>query len=61
MIDPIKPYPEPAKPSLGKSEDSPKVVSTQDLFAGARVICIEHEGEIYRLRITRRGKLILQK
>jgi hemin uptake protein HemP len=42
-------------------EDMPKVVSAQQLFAGEREICIEHEGERYRLRITRRNKLILQK
>jgi hemin uptake protein HemP len=40
---------------------TPKIVSTQALFEGQREICIEHEGERYVLRITRRGKLILQK
>ena len=39
----------------------PKVVSAEELFAGQREICIEHDGERYVLRITRRGKLILQK
>ena len=42
-------------------EDSPKVIAAREIFAGAREICIEHDGEIYRLRITRRNKLILQK
>ena len=37
------------------------VVDSQKLFQGQREIWIEHEGERYRLRITRRGKLILQK
>lgn len=41
--------------------DAPKVVSAKDLFDGEREICIEHCGERYRLRITRRNKLILQK
>lgn len=49
------------KPPRDHSDDATKTVTTQDLFAGAREICIEHEGEKYRLRITRRGKLILQK
>jgi hemin uptake protein HemP len=40
---------------------SPKVISTQELFAGAREIRIKHAGEQYVLRITRRNKLILQK
>ncbi|MCI0377987.1 MAG: hemin uptake protein HemP [Gemmataceae bacterium] len=41
--------------------DGAKVVSTEQLFAGEREIVIEHEGVRYRLRITRRNKLILQK
>ena len=39
----------------------PPVVSAEDLFRGCREIWIEHEGVRYRLRITRRNKLILQK
>jgi hemin uptake protein HemP len=38
----------------------PKLNST-GLFQGHREIRIEHEGMQYRLRITRRNKLILQK
>ncbi len=38
-----------------------RTVSAQEIFQGDREVCIEHEGEIYRLRITRRNKLILQK
>ncbi|MCD2178419.1 hemin uptake protein HemP [Rhizobium sp. C1] len=37
------------------------VYSTETLFNGAREIEIAHNGEIYRLRITRQGKLILNK
>ncbi len=37
------------------------VLSARDLFQGRREIWIEHEGVRYRLRITRRNKLILQK
>ena len=55
-----KPEADP-KSSTNENEDPPKVISTEALFAGTREICLEHEGEIYRLRITRRGKLILQK
>jgi hemin uptake protein HemP len=47
--------------SSEKAGGLPKVVSAQELFAGEREICIEHEGERYVMRITRRGKLILQK
>jgi hemin uptake protein HemP len=38
-----------------------RVVRTQELFGEEREIVIDHDGERYKLRITRRGKLILQK
>jgi hemin uptake protein HemP len=37
------------------------VIAAEQLFKGEREIFIDHAGERYRLRITRRGKLILQK
>lgn len=37
------------------------VLRAKELFQGKREICIEHDGKCYRLRITRRNKLILQK
>jgi hemin uptake protein HemP len=36
-------------------------LEAQQLFAGQREILITHAGALYRLRITRRNKLILQK
>lgn len=39
----------------------PAVLRAEELFQGHREICIEHDGKRYRLRITRRNKLILQK
>ena len=39
----------------------PPVLRAEELFQGCREICIEHDGKRYRLRITRRNKLILQK
>jgi hemin uptake protein HemP len=38
-----------------------RVIPAEQLFAGDREVWIEHEGARYRLRITRRNKLILQK
>lgn len=38
-----------------------KTLSSQQLFGDQKEIFIDHEGERYRLRITRRNKLILQK
>jgi hemin uptake protein HemP len=38
-----------------------RLVRSTDLFGAATEIGIVHAGEVYRLRITRQGKLILNK
>jgi hemin uptake protein HemP len=38
-----------------------RTLSTRKLFGGNRVLRIEHDGEIYTLRLTRNNKLILTK
>ena len=38
-----------------------RVVRAEELFGDRREVWIELDGVRYRLRITRRGKLILQK
>jgi hemin uptake protein HemP len=38
-----------------------RVLRSEDILAGHREVQIVHEGQTYRLRVTRRGKLILQK
>lgn len=40
---------------------SSTVYASEALFRGNREIAIRHQGEFYRLRITRQGKLILNK
>jgi hemin uptake protein HemP len=40
---------------------TPRSIDSQTLFRGASEIVIEHQGAQYRLRITRQGKLILNK
>ena len=49
----------------GERETAPPtpgtVYASETLFRGNREIAIRHEGEFYRLRITRQGKLILNK
>lgn len=40
---------------------SPGAVSAELLFRGAKEIVIRHQGDDYRLRITRNDKLILTK
>lgn len=49
-------------PSASRETKTPiPVISSKDLFAENKEIHIAHQGETYRLRITSRGKLILQK
>lgn len=49
------------RPDDAPLPDPEKVVRAEDLFGDTRELWIEHNGERYRLRITRRNKLILQK
>lgn len=44
-----------------RAPEMPRVVAATELFQGSREIWIEYLGERYRLRITRRNRLILQK
>jgi hemin uptake protein HemP len=37
------------------------VVESDDLFAERNEVQIRHAGEVYRLRVTKNGKLILNK
>ena len=39
----------------------PRVIASETLLQGAREIIIRHGSEDYRLRLTRVGKLILNK
>jgi hemin uptake protein HemP len=45
----------------GGQQATPIVINAETLFRGEREVVIEHAGVRYRLRITRRNKLILQK
>ncbi|WP_244616092.1 hemin uptake protein HemP [Rhizobium sp. RU20A] len=40
---------------------APKVVESRELFAGRSEILISHDGALYRMKITRQNKLILNK
>lgn len=40
---------------------SASIIESSALFAGMKQVLISHEGDIYRLRITKNGKLILNK
>ena len=56
--------PAPKRPQLPTPDPGPKaprVIEAEKLFRGSREVWIEHAGVRYRLRITRRNQLILQK
>lgn len=49
-----------------ESEQAPapeaaRTISSEELLQGSRELSIRHGEDIYRLRVTRNGKLILQK
>jgi hemin uptake protein HemP len=52
---------EPSSPSDRKETEDPVVIDVRQLLKGRKEVWIEHEGVRYRLRVTRRNKLILQK
>ena len=45
---------EPKKPAS-------KMLRSQELFGDEKLVLIEHQNAVYRLMITRQGKLILNK
>ena len=53
--------PAPEATELEEPTKATPVIAARDLFRESREIWIEHDGVRYRLRITRRNKLILQK
>lgn len=55
------PEPDRPAPPVPETPPTPPVVTAEVLFQGRREVWIEHAGVRYRLRITRRNKLILQK
>jgi hemin uptake protein HemP len=62
MTETNKPIePSTKKPPSDRVHSDPVVVEAVKLFQGSREVWIEHDGVRYRLRITRRNKLILQK
>ena len=46
---------------LARQQPAGRTIASDQLFAGEREIGIEHRGALYRLKITRQGKLILNK
>lgn len=44
-----------------RTTDNSRRINSQSLLAGAKEILIQHADQIYRLRETRSGKLIMHK
>lgn len=53
--------PGPGSQTAGSGERAPPVIDSAQLFGTATEIAITHADAVYRLRITRQGKLILNK
>jgi len=50
-----------ATPRQPQQQHSIRTLDSAALFAGRTEIVIDHDGALYRLKITRQGKLILNK
>ena len=51
-----------ARKTMAQNQGKPgEVVQSSRLFKGSRDVYIEHENEIYRLSITKTGRLLLTK
>lgn len=52
---------EPRVLSQSPSSEALRTLDSAELFEGRREVQIRHAGAVYRLKITRQGKLILNK
>lgn len=53
--------PKPSEPNAEADAENRRLIRSEELLLGAQEVLIEHEGQTYRLRLTRSGKLILHK
>jgi hemin uptake protein HemP len=60
MVEPIQ-QEAPARPAGESAKDTPAVIDLRTILQGKNEVWIEHAGVRYRLRVTRRNRLILQK
>lgn len=62
LLDRLKAMPDsPSEPESRPDDKSPRVFRSEELLRGQKEVQIEHQGEIYRLRLTRNGRLVLYK
>ncbi len=60
-MKPPGPTSRPAVPQKQPASKPPVVLRSTDLFDGTNEVLIEHQSQLYRLRVTSLGKLILTK
>ena len=55
--------PHPAMPTRERPQTPPRppLIDSQTLLCGGNEVLIQHRGDLYRLRLTQAGKLILTK
>ena len=61
MTQTANPQPATASQALPVAEGAVSVLQSSELFRGRTEIMIQHDGQDYRLRITRQNKMILTK
>jgi hemin uptake protein HemP len=63
MNEPSAPLPSGEEPKRAEHEENVPIrtIRSEELLKGTREVLIQHADEVYRLRLTRNGKLILQK
>ncbi|HTO34538.1 MAG TPA: hemin uptake protein HemP [Pararhizobium sp.] len=57
----MTPNEQDAGPVPAPANQTQRIVESRELFRGDNEILISHDGAIYRMKITRQGKLILNK
>lgn len=60
-LNPVDDEPGRAEDDSRSNQDRPRVIDSSELLQGAKEVWILHEEELYRLRLTSRGKLHLTK
>lgn len=55
------PHPHPQAQRANGDQAGVPVYNSRDLFGDGHLLLIDHQGERYRLQMTRQGKLILTK
>ena len=58
---PFRPSGADQRPDLPREPAATPVVRSEELLRGRDEVLIDHQGSLYRLRLTRSGKLILHK